>query len=115
LLQKFADKWNGYIDLQYHHVKYDINSFEDNPALLIKNNYDFFNPKVGVSYTYKGWNAYLSYGMASKEPNRDDFEANQNEQPRPERLHDTNWALTRDSPTIVGVYILLHEIWTSWC
>src|SRR6476660_3653656 len=42
LLQKFSKNWNGYLDLQYRHVKYDINGFEDNPDLLIKNNYDFF-------------------------------------------------------------------------
>jgi iron complex outermembrane receptor protein len=95
LLQKFSDRWNGYLDLQYHHVKYDINGFEDNPALFIKNNYDFFNPKVGVSYNYHGWNAYLSYSIAGKEPNRDDFEANQNEQPKPERLHDTELGIEK--------------------
>ena len=30
----------------------------------------------------------MSYSIANKEPNRDDFEANINEQPKPERLHD---------------------------
>ena len=30
LLQKFSKNWNAYIDLQYRHVKYDINGFEDN-------------------------------------------------------------------------------------
>ena len=95
LLRKISDKWNGYFDLQYHHVIYDINGFEDNPSLFIKNTYDFFNPKIGVSYTYGGWNSYLYYGIASKEPNRDDFEANQNEQPRPETLHDTEAGLEK--------------------
>lgn len=95
LLQKFSDRWNGYLDLQYHHVDYDINGFEDNPALFIKNNYNFFNPKAGVSYNYHGWNAYLSYSVAGKEPNRDDFEANQNEQPKPERLHDTELGIEK--------------------
>jgi iron complex outermembrane receptor protein len=86
-------------------VKYDINGFEDNPSLFIKNNYDFFNPKAGVSYNYNGLNVYLSYSIAGKEPNRDDFEANQNEQPKPEKLYDTelgvdkkksnyNWGVT---------------------
>ena len=32
--------------------------------------------------------AYASYGIANKEPNRDDFEAGMAEQPEPERLHD---------------------------
>jgi len=102
---EFGQNWNYFYDLQYHHVKYDINGFRDNPGLFIKNNYDFFNPKAGISYTKNGWKGYLSYSIANKEPNRDDFEAGKNEQPKPERLHDIelgienirtnyNWAVT---------------------
>jgi iron complex outermembrane receptor protein len=88
LLRKLSDKLNGYIDLQYRHVKYNINGFRDNPDLSIKNDYDFFNPKLGISYNSNGWTGYLSYSIAHKEPNRDDFEAGKNQQPRPERLND---------------------------
>jgi iron complex outermembrane receptor protein len=95
LLQRFSGKFNGYIDLQYHHVKYDINGFEDNPDLLIKNDYDFFNPKIGISYTHNGWNNYISYGIAGKEPNRDDFEAGKNQQPKAEKLHDLEIGIER--------------------
>jgi iron complex outermembrane receptor protein len=102
---EFGQNWNYFYDLQYHHVKYDINGFRDNPGLFIKNNYDFFNPKAGISYAKNGWKGYLSYSIANKEPNRDDFEAGKNEQPKPERLHDIesgieknrtnyNWAVT---------------------
>lgn len=41
-----------------------------------------------MSYTYKGWQAYLSYAAANKEPNRDDFEAGNGNQPKKESLHD---------------------------
>jgi len=95
LLQKFSGKWNGYIDLQYRHIKYDIDGFPDNPGLLIKNNYNFFNPKFGISYNYKGWNGYLSYSIANKEPNRDDFEAGKDQQPRAEQLSDIELGLER--------------------
>ncbi len=88
LLQKFSDKWNAYIDLQYRHIKHNIDGFRDNPDLFIKNNYNFFNPKLGISYNYDGWNGYLSYNIAHKEPNRDDFEAGKNQQPSPEKLND---------------------------
>lgn len=88
LLQKFSTRWNAYIDIQYRHVKYDLDGFRDNPDLLIRDNYDFFNPKVGISYAYKGWSGYLSYSVAHKEPNRDDFEAGKDQQPRPEQLND---------------------------
>lgn len=88
LLQKLTDRWSGYIDLQYRHVKYDLNGFDDNPTLLIKTSYNFFNPKIGLSYFHNGWNGYLSYSVAGKEPNRDDFEAGKNQQPKFEQLND---------------------------
>ena len=97
LLQKFSSNWSAYIDLQYRHVKYDINGFEDNPALLIENNYDFLNPKVGLSYTGKEWSGYLSYSIADKEPNRDDFEAGKDQQPKPEHLNDLELGIARRS------------------
>ena len=76
-------------------MKYDINGFDDNPGLSIKNNYNFFNPKIGLSYMQDGWNNYLSYSIAGKEPNRDDFEAGKNQQPRPEKLNDVELGVER--------------------
>ena len=95
LLQKFSELWNGYVDLQFRKIKYSIDGFPDNPNLFIKNNYNFFNPKIGISYNYSGWNGYLSYSIAHKEPNRDDFEAGKNQQPRPERLSDIELGFER--------------------
>ena len=97
LLHAISKNWRMYLDLQYRHVRYDINGFEDNPDLLIKNNYDFFNPKVGLSYSYKEWNGYFSYSIANKEPNRDDFEAGKDQQPRPEHLNDVELGIERRS------------------
>jgi iron complex outermembrane receptor protein len=91
----FAKNWNYFYDLQYRHVKYNINGFRDNPALLVRNNFDFFNPKAGISYAKNGWKSYLSFGVANKEPNRDDFEAGAAQQPKPERLYDTELGIER--------------------
>lgn len=85
---QFAKYWFFFYDLQYRHVKYNIDGFRDNPALFVKNKFDFFNPKSGISYYKNGLKAYLSYAIANKEPNRDDFEAGQSQQPKPERLND---------------------------
>ena len=85
---QFAKNWYLFYDLQYRHVKYDIDGFRDNPALFIKNKFDFFNPKAGISYSKNTLKAYLSYAIANKEPNRDDFEAGATTQPKPERLDD---------------------------
>jgi iron complex outermembrane receptor protein len=95
LLQKFSSKWSGYVDLQYRHVKYNIDGFEENPDLLITNNYNFFNPKIGITYDYQSWRGYFSYSIAHKEPNRNDFEAEKNQQPRAEKLNDLEFGVER--------------------
>ena len=57
-------------------------------GFFIRNKYDFFNPKVGITYRKANMMAYASYSTGNKEPNRDDFEAGLQQQPKPERLHD---------------------------
>jgi iron complex outermembrane receptor protein len=76
-------------------VNYTINGFRDNPTLQVNNRYDFFNPKFGLSYHKNGWLAYTSYSIANKEPNRDDFEAGQQNQPKPEQLNDLEIGLEK--------------------
>ena len=92
---QFAKNWYYFFDLQYRHVKYDINGFRYNPALPVKNKFDFFNPKAGISYSRNGWKNYLSFSIANKEPNRDDFEAGTAQQPKPERLYDAELGIER--------------------
>jgi iron complex outermembrane receptor protein len=84
-----------FYDLQYRYVKYDINGFRDNPGLIIRNDWHFFNPKAGITFKKNNWKTYFSYGMANKEPNRDDFEAGAAQQPRPEQLHDIEAGIER--------------------
>ena len=88
LQQQLSQYWQGFADIQARAIKYTINGFRYNPQLLINKNYVFINPKAGITYNRNNWQAYLSYSLASKEPNRDDFEANNNQQPKPETLHD---------------------------
>ena len=86
--QQWSRNWQSFIDVQFRNIDYRINGFRYNPTLLIRQNYAFLNPKIGVTYTNKNWQAYLSYALAGKEPNRDDFEAGNTQQPKAERLHD---------------------------
>lgn len=86
---KIAVYWNLYYDLQFRQVNYTIDGFRDNPGLYVKNRFSFFNPKAGISYRKQSWNAYLSFSVAGKEPNRDDFEAATQQQPKAEKLYDT--------------------------
>lgn len=92
---RFTENWLAFFDLQYRHVKYNIDGFRDNPSLFIRSKYDFLNPKAGITYIKKGWKAYFSFSIANKEPNRDDFEAGMNQQPGPERLYDLESGLER--------------------
>ncbi len=89
---KWQQQWTPHLttfaDMQYRHIGYDLEGFQDNPTLFINKHYDFFNPKAGVTYTGHEWQAYLSYSRASHEPNRDDFEAGMDQQPKPETLND---------------------------
>ena len=87
-IQQWNSHWQSFVDLQFRNINYSIQGFRYNPTLKVKENYTFLNPKIGVTYTNKTWQAYLSYALAGKEPNRDDFEAGNNQQPKAERLHD---------------------------
>jgi iron complex outermembrane receptor protein len=75
-------------DLQYRDVAYYIGGFRENPTLFLDNHYHFLNPKAGITYNLNRTRYYASYAYAAKEPNRDDFEAGANQQPRPEKMHD---------------------------
>lgn len=88
-------KWYVFGDIQYRNVVYTINGFRNNPSLRIKENYGFVNPKAGVTYEGNKIQVAVSYALANKEPNRDDFEANVNDLPKPETLHDAELNLKK--------------------
>ncbi len=98
-----------FYDLQYRTVKYTIYGFRNNPGLTIKNKYNFFNPKAGLSFQKNEWSGYLSYSRGQKEPNRDDFEAGLDQQPKPEKLNDLELGLEKKNNKynigIVGYYM----------
>jgi iron complex outermembrane recepter protein len=77
-----------YGDLQYRTITYKDFGIEShmNP-LAIDEHFNFFNPKIGISYDLNLGNIYISYGIAHREPIRDDFtDAVEGEKPRPETL-----------------------------
>lgn len=98
---KYQHKWNSHIelfaDVQYRNVKHSINGFRHNPGLMVKQSYNFINPKIGISYTYKDLLLYASYSLGNKEPNRDDFEAGINQLPKHETLHDFEIGLEKQN------------------
>ncbi|MFD2586517.1 TonB-dependent receptor [Croceitalea marina] len=80
---RLTNKWSLYGDLQYRTVGYEANG-EDTG--LVDDTFNFFNPKAGLTFDLNtNNNFYLSYAVANREPNRNDYE---NGNPRPERLND---------------------------
>jgi iron complex outermembrane receptor protein len=65
-----------------------MNGFDANPDLMVDRKFDFVNPKAGLSYKTGNTTYYSSIAIAHKEPNRDDFEAGMNQQPKQEVLYD---------------------------
>ncbi|WP_396188643.1 TonB-dependent receptor [Flavobacterium sp.] len=89
--QQFG-KLNIFADLQYRVVFYKANStkFDD-----VTDTFRFFNPKAGLNYQINSSNnIYAYFGIANKEPRRDDYE---NGAAKPERLFDyeLGWKYTR--------------------
>ena len=93
--QQLSQYFQSFVDVQFRNVDYTINGFRNNPSLMIQTNYNFVNPKAGFTYFNDGWQAFLSFAMASKEPNRDDFEAGKSLQPKAEKLQDFEWGIEK--------------------
>jgi len=96
-LHELNANWNLFGDMQYRHVYHRMEGFEDFPEMTISRQFDFFNPKAGISYNRNGYNAYFSFAMAGKEPNRDDFQANPSQQPKREQLQDFELGMEKKS------------------
>ena len=91
--QQFGKGFYLFADLQYRHVDYKMNGFRKSISTRPNVQYDFLNPKIGLSYIHAHANAakskiYASFAMANKEPNRDDFETASYEMPKHETLLD---------------------------
>ena len=82
-------------DVQIRTINYKINGFRNNPTLQINNQWAFINPKAGIRKKIGKYNFFVSYAMANKEPNRDDFEAGVKENPKFETLHDFETGIER--------------------
>lgn len=95
--ESLTDRLLLFADLQYRHVNYDLNGFRDNPTLMVDQTWNFLNPKIGLNYSIPAGRIYLSWAMANKEPNRDDFEAGAAQLPKREQLQDIEAGIERGS------------------
>ena len=78
-----TNKLNLFADLQYRMVFYEATSFRFDD---VNDTFRFFNPKAGLNFQLDEKNGFYGYfGIANKEPRRDDYE---NGATKPERLFD---------------------------
>lgn len=82
-----SEKLSGYADLQGRFVSYRTEGLtSDRDPINVDANFDFFNPKFGLTYNLNANNnLYASFAVANREPNRNDFE---NGVSTPETLND---------------------------
>ena len=73
---KINNSWSVFGDLQMRIVNYKTAGLtSDKVNMVVDEQYEFFNPKFGASYSLnQGNQLYISYGRASREPRRSDFE-----------------------------------------
>jgi iron complex outermembrane receptor protein len=105
----------AYVDLQLRTVSYDFLGTDNTGAPLDQRaSLTFFNPKVGLTYELGSTGqAYASFGVAQREPNRNDFVDNPvNTRPRPEQLYNTEIGIRRQQGGFnygVNVYHMLYR------
>jgi iron complex outermembrane recepter protein len=89
LERTFDQNWHTFLDLQGRIVSYKFLGFT-NELIRADQSVEhlFFNPKIGLSYTLSNvWNVYGYFGVAHREPNRDDYtQSSPDARPKPERL-----------------------------
>ncbi|MEO5682508.1 MAG: TonB-dependent receptor [Chitinophagaceae bacterium] len=91
---KITNHLEALVDLQYRRVDYSINGTRKFPDLKVNDAFNFFNPKLGLTYSAGSFTAYGSYAMANKEPSRDDYETGAAATPpKREQLHDIELGL----------------------
>ena len=83
---QLTPQWSAYADVQYRHVGYETSGKNDkfysdngrwaNQLLDIDQNYDFLNPKLGLSWSTGPHHAYASAAVSHREPQRDNFTDN---------------------------------------
>ena len=122
-----GNKLHLFGDLQYRYVGYKAWGSNDNAIwgdegvymqpIDVDVDYNFFNPRLGVSYVDGAHNAFVSAAVAHREPTRSDFTdrhmfAADDSYPKPERLVDFELGYTYSSPRLslgVNLYYMLYH------
>lgn len=110
-----ANGLSAYVDLQVRHVSYEFLGFANDLSRIDERaTHTFFNPKAGLLYQLPGGGqAYASFGVAQREPNRNDFtESPASVRPRPEKLLNTEIGIRRQQGNLnygVNFYHMAYQ------
>lgn len=80
-------------DMQYRYIDYRMSGIDDDlENITNKNYYSFFNPKAGLSYSFKNNEVYASLSISNREPLRTDIKESvkggSTQKIQPERMFD---------------------------
>lgn len=104
---EISENWRLFGDLQFRTVRYLANGDDTG---IVDDTFNFFNPKVGVTYDPNDSNnLYLSFAVANREPNRNDYE---NGNPKPEKLNDFELGWRYVSPSVqlsTNIYYMRYK------
>ncbi len=107
----WTDRLTSFVDVQYRAVEYRTGGIDnDQSAYDVKDSFDFFNPKIGFSYSLSENSVlYTSYAVANREPNRTDY-LDGEEKPRSERLGnlELGWRRTSARFGVEANYYLMN-------
>ena len=122
------DELHLFGDVQYRYVGYCAWGTNDNAVwsddsgysmqpIDVDKEYNFFNPRVGVSYLRQNHNLFASVAVAHREPTRSDFTdrymfAADDSYPEPERLTDFEVGYSYSVPRLslgVNLYYMLYH------
>jgi len=94
-----------FADLQGRFITYSIAGNDDDLRDITQDHfYPFFNPKAGINWKINGsQRAFISYGIAHREPKRSDFtDARKGSVPLPEQLRDLELGYDLSLPEFSG-------------
>ena len=113
--QAIGQKLHLYADMQVRTIDYSFTGLDSSGSQLPQDvNLMFVNPKAGLFFTLnKKLVVYASFGMANKEPNRDDF-TNSSPESRPEHEQLTDievgWKFISSAAAIeVNFYNMMYK------
>ncbi len=107
---QLSARLNAFVDLQYRFIGYQTSGIENKQnEFLIDETFNFFNPKVGLTYQLLGAQLYASFNVANREPVRDDFVDNPAASPKYETLYnvEAGYRKISDRYTLSANYYLM--------